>query len=238
VRERNVLALVLLSFVLIALGFLAATQLNFLPDLAASRAGRVDSLFRIMIGIASVIFLIVEGALLFAIIRFRRRAGDEQDGKPYHGNNTIEAIWTVVPAIIVIAIGFMSFDVLSDIEKTEPEELIVEVIGRQFTWEFRYPEYGISSSELHLPVNEPARLEITSDDVIHSLWVPNFLAKRDATPGRIAELAITPNELGEFPIRCAELCGAGHAIMTSVVLVQTQDEFQSWIDSKLQPDEG
>lgn len=237
-RERNVLALIVTSFVLIALGFLAATQLNFLPHLAADRASRVDSLFRIMIGIATVIFLLVEGALFFAIIRFRRKAGDEQDGKPYHGNNTLEAIWTVIPAIILISIGFMSFDVLSDIEKTEPEELIVEVIGRQFSWEFRYPEYGFSSSELHLPLNKPARLEITSDDVIHSLWVPNFLAKRDATPGRIAELALTPNRIGVFPIRCAELCGAGHAIMNSVVIVETPGQFQDWLDSEIKVDEG
>jgi cytochrome c oxidase subunit 2 len=238
VRERTVLALVLISFVLVALGFLAANQLDLLPDLAASRAAKVESLFRIMLGIAAVIFFIVEGALVFAIIRFRKRPGDELDGKPYHGNNTLEAIWTVIPAIIVIAIGFMSYDVLSEIERTDPDELIVEVVGRQFTWEFHYPAYDVSSSELHLPVNQPARLEISSDDVIHSFWVPNFLAKRDATPGRIAELALTPTELGQYPVRCAELCGAGHAIMTSVVIVQTRAEFQAWLDSEVQSDEG
>lgn len=232
VRERSILALILISFALLAVGYLAATQLDLLPDLTAGRAVEVDSLFRIMIGIATVVFLVVEGALVYAIIRFRKREGEEGDGKPYHGNNTLEAIWTVIPAIIVIAIGLMSFNVLSSIERTDTDELVVEVIGKQFVWEFHYPEHGVTSSELHLPIDRPARLEITSADVIHSFWVPNFLAKRDATPGRIAELRITPTELGEFPIRCAELCGAGHAIMNSVVIVQSEPEFEAWLEGQ------
>jgi cytochrome c oxidase subunit II len=110
--------------------------------------------------------------------------------------------------------------------------LVIEVVARQFAWQFRYPEHDLVSQELHLPVDQPVRFEITSDDVIHSFWVPQFRAKRDATPGQISELSITPTELGRYPIRCAELCGVGHAIMNAEVIVETQADFLAWIEAQ------
>lgn len=227
--ERTTLAAAVLALVLIALGLWTAHQVNLLPALAASRATEVDRLFRMLVGIATVIFLIVEGGLLYAVIRFRRRQGDDSDGAGYHGNNSLEIVWTLIPAIIVVVVGFTSYQTLAKIERPERQPLVVEVVGRQFTWLFRYPQAGLTASELHLPLGQPVRLEITSEDVIHSFWVPNFLAKQDATPGRVSELVLTPSELGVFPIRCAELCGAGHAIMSSQVVVHTPAEFEAWL---------
>jgi cytochrome c oxidase subunit 2 len=218
-----------LALVLIAVGLLAAGQVNLLPALAASRATEVDRLFRMMVGIATVIFLIVEGGLVYAVIRFRQRRGDEGDGAGYHGNNALELVWTLIPAIVVVVVGFSSYNVLARIEQPQENPLVVEVVGRQFTWLFRYPQAGVTASELHLPLGRPVRLEITSEDVIHSFWVPNFLAKRDATPGRVSELMFTPTELGTFPVLCAELCGAGHAIMTTQVVVQAPADYDAWI---------
>jgi cytochrome c oxidase subunit 2 len=218
-----------LAVVLIALGLLAADQINLLPALAASRATEVDRLFRMLVGIATVIFLIVEGGLVYAVIRFRQRRGDESDGAGYHGNNALELVWTLIPAIVVVVVGFSSYRALVRIEQPQENPLVVEVVGRQFTWLFRYPQAGLTASELHLPLGQPVRLELTSEDVIHSFWVPNFLAKRDATPGRVSELMFTPTELGTFPVRCAELCGAGHAIMTTQVVVQSPADYQAWI---------
>lgn len=227
--ERTTLAVAVLALVLIALGLWAAQEVNLLPALAASRATEVDRLFRMLVGIATVIFLIVEGGLLYAVLRFRRRPGDEGEGAGYHGNNSLEIVWTLIPAIIVVVIGFTSYQTLAKIERPEREPMVVEVVGRQFSWLFRYPQAGLTASELHLPLGVPVHLEITSEDVIHSFWVPNFLAKRDATPGRISELTFTPTDLGTFPIRCAELCGAGHAIMTSQVIVHPPAEFDAWL---------
>ena len=231
-KERTILAIAILTLLLLGAGFLVSNQVNLMPYLASGRAVVVDRLFRTMLGIAAVIFLIVEGGLIYAIIRFRKRKGDETDAAPSHGNNTLELIWTLIPAIIVVVIGVQSFRVLSDIEQPADDPLVVEVIARQFTWRFRYPEYGISASVLHLPVNEPVRFEITSEDLIHSFWIPNFLAKRDATPGQVSELVITPSEIGRFPVRCAELCGAGHAVMNTEVVVESQAEFEAWITAE------
>jgi cytochrome c oxidase subunit 2 len=227
--ERTTFAVAVLALVLIGIGLLVANQVDLLPALAATRAAEVDRLFRMLIGIATVIFLIVEGGLIYAVIRFRRQPGDESEGAAYHGNNALELIWTLIPAIIVVVVGFSSYRALARIERPQGDPLVVEVVARQFTWVFRYPQAGLTASELHLPLGRPVRLEITSEDVIHSLWVPNFLAKRDATPGRVSELVVTPSQAGIFPIRCAELCGAGHAIMISQVVVQPPDEFEAWI---------
>lgn len=228
-KERSIFAIVIVSMLLLVVGYLAATQLNLMPAEASTRAVAVDQLFRVLLGVAAVIFVLVEGALVYAAIRFRRRAGDDADAAPIHGNTTLEVVWTAIPAMIVVAIGFYAYQVLTEIEQPAPSPMVVEVVGRQFIWQFRYPEHGVTSQELHLPVNRPVRLEITSGDVIHSFWVPQFRGKRDATPGRVSEFLVTPTEIGEFPVRCAELCGAGHAAMNTKVIVESQADFEAWL---------
>jgi cytochrome c oxidase subunit 2 len=231
VKERTIFFLTIATLALFGLGVAAASGLNLMPEQASARSQVVDQLFRVMIGVATFIFLLVEGALLYAVFRFRARAEDEGDAAPVHGNTSLEVVWTLIPAVIVVVIGVYSFRVLTKIEEPQPNEMVIEVIGRQFAWEFRYPsEAGLSSSELHLVVDRPARFQITSEDVIHSFYIPAFRAKRDATPGQVSDLAITPTELGRFPIRCAELCGAGHANMLSEAVVETEEDFRAWVD--------
>jgi cytochrome c oxidase subunit 2 len=234
VKERTLFTVIILSLVLLAVGYLVATQVDLswlMPEQASTRAVQVDRLFRVMMGIAVVIFLIVEGALVYAVLRFRRKPDDEREGLPVHGNNTLEVVWTIIPAIIVAVIGIYSYQVLTDVERKPEDPLVVRVIGQQFVWSFEYPESGIKSNVLHLPVDQPVQFQIESRDVIHSFWVPAFRVKHDATPGQIDELIITPTEIGTFPVRCAELCGAGHAAMITEVKVESAQDFQDWIDS-------
>lgn len=230
-KERTILTIVLITFVILTVGYIVATNVNLMPVAASSRAILVDRLARILVGIATVVFLVVEGALVYAVLRFRRKPEDKADAPAIYGNNTVELIWTIIPAFIVIFIGVYSFQILTKIEAPGTDELVVEVTGQQFVWTFRYPEYDRTTQELRLPLGRPVRFEITSRDVIHSFWVPAFRAKRDATPGQVSQLLITPNELGTYPVRCAELCGPGHATMVSTVTVVEEDEFLSWIDS-------
>ena len=228
-KERTILVLVILTLVLLAIGYLVAINIDVMPVAASSRALLVDQLARILFGLGTIVFIVVQGVLVYAVVRFRKRKGDDADAIPYHGNNTLELIWTVIPAIMVVFIGIYSFRVLSEIEVASDDELVVEVIGQQFIWQFRYPSYNVRTQELHLPIGQQVRFEITTLDVIHSFWVPAFRAKRDATPGQISQLVITPTELGSYPIRCAELCGVGHAIMESTVTVESEEEFLNWI---------
>jgi cytochrome c oxidase subunit 2 len=232
VRERTLFISAIVGLLLIAAGFVVATQANVMPPEASTRAVAVDQLFRILLGISTVIFLLVEGALVFAVIRFRRRAGDDRPGPALHGNTSLEILWTLIPAAIVVVIGLYSFQVLAAIEIPGLGPRVVEVVGRQFSWQFRYPESGLATTELHLPVGQPVVFQISSEDVIHSFWVPAFRAKLDATPGQISELAMTPIEIGRFPIRCAELCGAGHAVMTSEVVVESPEAFAAWLSEQ------
>lgn len=230
-RERTIFFLTIATLVLVALGVAAAVGLDLMPTSAAERSEAVDQLFRTMIGVATAIFLLVEGALVYAVLRFRAREGDEEEGPPVHGNVGLEIVWTLIPAIIVVVIGVYSFRVLNQIEAPSDEEMVVEVIGRQFSWEFRYPEHDdLSSSQLHLVVDRPVRFQITSEDVIHSFYIPAFRAKRDATPGQISDLVVTPTRTGSFPIRCAELCGAGHADMVTEAIVESEEDFNNWVE--------
>lgn len=229
-RERTIFILTIIALVLIGLGYAAATGLDLMPPPAAERADIVDQLFRVMIGVATVIFLIVEGALIYAVFRFRAEEGDESDAAQVKGNVGLEVVWTLIPAVIVLVIGVYAFRVLSEIEAPSENEMVVEVTGRQFAWEFRYPEQDLTSSELHVVVGQPVRFEITSADVIHSFWIPAFRAKRDATPGQISGLVVTPNEEGRYPARCAELCGAGHADMVTEVIVESEEDFNAWVE--------
>jgi cytochrome c oxidase subunit 2 len=232
VKERTIFVIILISLVLIAVGYLVATSVDLswlMPEQASERSVLVDQLFRFMFGIATVIFLIVEGALVYAVLRFRQKPGDESDAAPIHGNNTLEVVWTLIPAVIVAIIGVYSYRVLTDVERLPDNPLVVRVIGQQFVWQFEYPESDVTSSVLHLPVDQPVQFQIESRDVIHSFWVPEFRVKRDATPGQIDELVLTPSKIGRYPIRCAELCGPGHASMVSEVVVESEADFQAWI---------
>jgi cytochrome c oxidase subunit 2 len=233
VRERTIFALTVLTLLLLAGGYWVGAQLDLMPLQASTRAVLVDQLFRVLLGVAAIVFLIVEGALVYALLRFRRRPDDEMDAAPVHGNTALEVVWTLIPAVVVTAISVYSFQVLTEIERPEDDALVVEVTARQFSWEFYYPDLDLSTTEAHLPVNQAVRFQIGSEDVIHSFWVPAFRAKRDATPGQIATLIIEPQRVGRFPVRCAELCGAGHAGMVTEVVVETDPDFRTWVQSQL-----
>lgn len=230
-KERTLLFVVLVTILLVAAGIWVANHVNLMPAEASTRAALVDQLFRAMLGLAAVIFLLVEGLLLYSVLRFRKARGDEADAVPVHGNRALEIVWTLIPALIVVVIGFYSFRVLAASETRDDDPLVVNVHSRQFAWTFEYPGSGVISSDLHLPVGRQVRFLITSDDVIHSFWVPEFRVKRDATPGQIAELLVTPTREGTYPVRCAELCGVGHAAMglSSSVIVESDPEFQAWL---------
>ena len=234
-KPRNIILLLILAVILITIGVLVATTIDvsaILPIQASESAIYIDQLFRTMLGIAVVIFLIVEGGLIYAVFRFRRKRGETGDGAPIHGNTLLEVIWTLIPAIIVIVISIYSYQILTEIERPGVKPLVIEVIGKQFAWEFRYPDEEVTTTSLHLPIDREINLQITSEDVIHSFWVPEFRIKRDATPGQISELILRPTEAGTYRILCAELCGPGHAAMVTEVVIESKEEFDDWIEKQ------
>jgi cytochrome c oxidase subunit II len=201
----------------------------FLSNAASVQGTDIDILFGVALGVGTAIFVIVQGTLIYSIIRFGREPGDESDGPPIHGNTTLEVIWTAVPAAIVVFLAIYSYHILSKIDRLQPDALNVEVRAMQYAWQFYYPDADLTSNELHVPINRQVQLKMRSTDVIHSFWVPKFRIKKDVMPDRVTDALITATELGTYPIVCAELCGASHALMRANLVVQSDADYRNWL---------
>ncbi|MGH8982788.1 MAG: cytochrome c oxidase subunit II [Acidimicrobiia bacterium] len=203
---------------------------------ASEQADPIDTLLDVMIVISSFVFSIVLVMLGYSIWRYRAKPGDESDGEPIHGNTKLEVLWTVIPTVIVLFGAGYSWVVLDDIEAREPDRLRVNVTAQQFTWTFQYPEAGVTSSVLHVPVDRQVEFKLRTLDVIHGFWVPEWRIKRDAVPAgpggdQIDDtVVVTPDREGRYTVVCAELCGIGHATMRNPVVVESEREFERWLD--------
>lgn len=289
---------------------------GLMPTQASDEAVLVDGLFNAMMVVSTGIFLIVEGVLIYSVIKFRRRAGDDTDGQPVHGNVPLEILWTAIPAIIVIGISVYSFDVYNEMggfdphaihdvpmtpqamkmpgaaiaatladtpgsdqpnlnqQKSDqamqdpataavrnadqipqkqdapgvglvaptigasqenqgrPPELVINVTGLQYAFIFTYPDTGITSGELHVPIGREVKLNMSANDVIHAFWVPEFRLKQDIVPGRQTKVRFTPKTEGDYAVICAELCGPYHGAMRTQVIVEKPEAFEKWIQEQ------
>ena len=177
--------------------------------------------------------------VLFSVVNFRMRPGEEQlDGPPIHGNTRLEVIWTAIPAIMLVVLCSYSWVVLNDIEEAQANEMRVNVTGQQFAWTFEYPQSDgkpIKSKQLYLPKDRPVRFYVKALDVIHDFWVPAFRMKVDAVPGIETKYRVTPNRLGTYPVVCAELCGLGHSVMRATTRVVEPADFDKWLAEQKAP---
>jgi cytochrome c oxidase subunit 2 len=189
----------------------------------------VDDLFQTTLKWAVVVFVLVESVLILALVRFRGRPGDPRP-RQSHGNTLIEMVWTIIPAAILAFIAVPTVRTIFRSAELPAGALEIEVIGHQWWWEFRYPaEQVVTANEMHVPAGRTVLMKIRSADVLHSFWVPQFAAKRDAFQGRYTTLFFTTDSLGAFTGQCAEFCGLQHARMGSLVVVQTPEEFAAWV---------
>lgn len=185
--------------------------------------------------IAAVVFVLVEGAVIYVSIRYRQRSDSDKIPHQTHGNNKLEITWTIVPAIVLIAIAVPTLTGIWAQQNGVPDDkgdvLNVEAIGHQWWFEFRYPDQEIiTSNELHIPVGRPVNFKLESQDVIHSFWVPKIAGKVDMVPLNDNYLWMIGSEVGEFYGQCAEFCGLAHAHMRFRVYVDTEEDFQAWVD--------
>jgi cytochrome c oxidase subunit II len=189
----------------------------------------VDVLTRRLLYAGLVVFVLIETLLVVILVRFRDRDGN-REAKQFHGNSTLEIGWTLVPAVIL---AFIAVPTIKTIFKTQakavPGALQVEVIGHQWWWEFRYPQYGvITANELYLPVGRTANFALTTKDVLHSFWVPKLNGKRDLISNHTNYLWFTPDSAYAWNGFCAEYCGTSHANMRFKVFTVTPSEFDAW----------
>ena len=200
-----------------------------LPPLASVQGIIIDWLFGLHLKLIVFLFALVIVFMMYSVIVFRRKAGEIGDGMHIHGNTTLEIVWTVVPTIVVVVVGYLGVVTLRDVTASSPDEMVVEVTSTQWNWTFDYPQQGVTSTDLVLPLNRAVRFDVTATDVIHSFWVPEFRVKQDAVPGAINVLRVTPNVIGDYKVRCAELCGLGHAFMLADVRVVSDSDFKEWV---------
>lgn len=229
---KHFIGVTLLVLVLTALVGLGLSAAQLLPQVASLQGEFIDSLFQFHIWAIAFLFSLIGGFMLYSIFFFRRKAGDESDGPHVEGNDALEITWTVLPLIAVVGVAVLGADVLAKVTAMDPQALEVKVIGQQWSWRFEYPDYGIVSDELVLPVDQQVLLVMESVDVLHSFWVPEFRVKQDLMPGSETELRITPTEIGTYTVRCAEVCGLQHAYMLANVAVMSRDNFDEWVGEK------
>jgi cytochrome c oxidase subunit 2 len=208
------------------------TNIGLLPLQASVQAVAVDQLMGIHIWLISFLFSLIMVTLVYSLIVFRRKKGETGDGAHIVGSSGLEVAWTVIPLLAVITLAYIGARSLGEVRRIDPSALQVKVIGGQWYWQFQYPEFGVMSTELYLPVDRQVDLQMTSKDVIHSFWVPEFRVKQDLIPGRTTDLRITPTIIGKYKVLCAELCGTSHAYMEGAVFVVSQQDFESWVKTQ------
>jgi cytochrome c oxidase subunit II len=239
-QERTpVVWMVIHGLIASAIGIAAGLSIHWFPESASTQAGPIDHLWKILIIVTVPVFVTVMIIVLFSVVNFRMRPGEENlDGPPIHGNTRLEIIWTAIPAIMLVALCSYAWVVLNDIEKPQANEMRIDVTGQQFAWSYSYPQAGgkpVKSNQLVLAKGQPVRFSVKALDVIHDFWVPAFRMKIDAVPGIATRYRITPSRLGTYPVVCAELCGLGHAVMRSSARVVTPAAFRTWLASKTAP---
>jgi cytochrome c oxidase subunit 2 len=203
-----------------------------MPLQASLESLTIDWLFGAHITLISFLFSLIVVLMLYSVVVFRRRDGDMEDGIHVEGHTGLEIVWTVVPLILVLVFGYLGVVTLNQVTQAAENEVVVRVNGFQWSWSFEYDE-GFTTAELVLPVNRRARMEMTSRDVLHSFWVPEFRVKQDLVPGQTTVVRFTPIDVGEYKLRCSELCGLSHYSMLAPVRVVEEEEYNRWLGEQM-----
>ncbi|HET7481425.1 MAG TPA: cytochrome c oxidase subunit II [Actinomycetota bacterium] len=234
-KRGLLVALAALGVVLLSSCATNAPQ-DFLNHPEGPAAVSADHLWNATFLIAAVIFFVVEGLLIFAIIRFRERPGRE--AAQFHGNTKVEVLLTAVPALILAGLAIPTVRTIFDLAQRPDNALNVTVTARQFWWEFDYSDNDvITANVLHIPVDKPVYLTLNGEDVIHSFWVPRLAGKQDVVPGRTNQLTIEAPHPGVYYGQCTEYCGLSHANMRIRVIADSPSDFDAWLAEQQQPAE-
>ena len=242
VRRKTFVLVVALGAVLVLTSVAYTGNGGFAPLTPHSpNAKRINDSYIWISIFTGAIFVLVEGALILFIVRYRRRGRPRtEEGPQIHGATRLELIWTAVPVLILAAIASFVFYKLPGIQdvpsaKAEGGPLRVKVDAHQFYWQFTYPDGQISIDELHAPVNRTVRVDITSEDVDHSWWIPQLGGKFDAIPGQRTHTWFKADRVGTYRGRCGEFCGVFHAEMTARVVVESDAAYRSYLASVRDP---
>ncbi len=216
-------------------------MLSWLPEDVSTFGQEIDSLFYLIYYITSATFILVTVLMIVFLVMYREKEG--RRATYTHGNTTLEIVWTIVPAAILIVLSFMSVSTWAKVKRHAPDsDFEIGVTAKQFNWEIAYPgpdgKVGTDDdvkfdNDLHVPVNKVVRVQLASRDVIHSFFLPNLRLKQDAVPGRTILVWFEATKPGKYELPCAELCGFGHSGMKGWLYVHTPQEYQQWASQNL-----
>ncbi|HEV3472517.1 MAG TPA: cytochrome c oxidase subunit II [Actinomycetota bacterium] len=197
-------------------------------------ARRADQIWDITFAIAVIIFFVVEGLLVYALVKFRHKPGRQP--QDFHGNTRLEVILTLVPALILAGLAVPTIRTIFSLGNEPENALKVTVTAHQFWWQYEYPDLGVvTANELHIPEDQPVYITLKGADVIHSFWVPRLGGTQDVVPGRDNNMYIEADDPGKRYLgQCKEFCGLSHANMRLIVYTHTQEEFEAWAEDQAQ----
>jgi cytochrome c oxidase subunit II len=238
VRKGEVIRMAAIGVVAAVIAALVAVLIPWLPTSASEQMDRITFVYWFATIMCIAIFALVIAVLVYSLWAFRASPYDDSDGEHIHGHTGLEVVWTVVPFVLVLALGIVSAVVMAKNNNTT-NALRIKVYAQQFAWRFEYPDNGgIKTNELTMPVDRDVKLEMEAADVIHSFWIPEMGQKQDLVPGDTMELIVTPTKIGNFSVICTELCGLGHATMRAAAHVVSKADFAAWVQEKRAGDGG
>ena len=204
------------------------SNFSLLPEQASTVAPQVDLLLYFLLGVSFFFATLIAGMILVFMVRYRRRPGGDHDPNA-HGPLWLEAAWTAIPFAITMIMFFWGASLYATIRRPPDDSLVVDVVGKQWMWKLQHMEGRREINELHIPIGRPVRLNMTSEDVIHSFYVPAFRVKQDAVPGRYSSLWFEATKAGEYHLFCAEYCGTLHSGMIGRIVAMEPAAFEAWL---------
>jgi len=198
------------------------------PESASTMATRVDTLYFFLVALTAFFSLLIAGLIVYYAVKYKRRQPDSV-GAAIHGGLVLELTWTIVPLLITMVIFVWGASVFFAMARPPDETTNIYVVGKQWMWKFQHLDGQREINELHIPVGRPVKLIMTSEDVIHDLFVPAFRMKADVVPGRYTSIWFQPTKPGRYRMVCAEYCGTKHSGMTGEVIVMDATEYQTWL---------
>ena len=242
---------------LIASRWMGQQAFGWMPSQATAEAKQVDNLFSFLVSIGTFVFIGLTGMILYSVVFCRAPSGDWSHGHPARQDWRLETVWTVAPLLLVVWLSAQSFKIYQQLNiqgltpivhlhmleepvnaqtkpsQTNPDQKAVgeeiEVIAKQWSWSFRYPGSNVTSTELHLPVNQTVRLKLRSEDVLHGFYVPEFRVKQDIIPNRAITFTFTPLLEGKYQLRDSQFSGTYFALMNADVMVESQAAYTQWL---------
>jgi cytochrome c oxidase subunit 2 len=201
---------------------------SFFPEQASNFARDVDMLYFFLVGMSVVVSVLIALALILLALRYHRKKHLDK-GEDVHGNNVLEVVWSVIPLIVAMVIFFWAAKLYFDYKKPPDNAMEILVTGKQWMWKLQHPNGKRELNTLHVPMGQPVKMTMTSEDVIHSFYIPAFRTKSDVVPGRYTQIWFTPTKEGKFHLFCAEYCGTEHSEMIGYVKVLSPAKYEQWL---------